>query len=165
VQRLHSRLRAGATLTVDTWTGDAQSSSLDAHDPGAGLALGQVAVGRERDSLSVHRGLAGPESRCPSDAVCVDAHRALRTDLFAAVSDDGSFEIGAQTRIANARFAVRLRNTGPQLSMNLPLAHWLGVSRWVPLEARLRLGLDGVDALPRVRRKGYGRDHGDRASR
>ena len=38
--------------------------------------------------------------------------------------------------------------SGPRASLVIPVARWLGISRFFPVEARLAIGLDGISAVP-----------------
>ena len=40
--------------------------------------------------------------------------------------------------------------SGPHASLVLPIARWLGIARFLPVEAHVDVGLDGISAGPRL---------------
>ena len=157
LRRLDAQLRAGATLAVDPWDADAAPfHPLTAHsifEHPVGRAIPKIAIERDRDSVAVRHDLVGAAARCPADSVCIDRRHALTGDVYAVVEDDGSFKLGAHTRLAEAHLGFEIGSDGPSVSMSLPLARWLGVARWLPLEARLGVSASGLDAAPGLGRR------------
>ena len=129
-----------------------------------GRSIPKIAIERDGDSLAVRHDVAGSAAECPADSVCIDRRHALVGDVYAVVEDDGSFKLGAHTRLAEAHLGFEIGSDGPSMSMSLPLAHWLGVARWIPLEARLGISAGGIDAAPGMGRRSA-EDRSDLASR
>ena len=154
LRRLDQRLRDGSTLVVDPWTPSADvlaattSHSIFQH---AGTKrMQQVSIERNRDSVAVRRELVGQGQHCPDEALCIDRDRALTGNVYAVLEDDGSFRIGAHTRFDHLHFGLEMGSSGPRVSMTLPVGRWLGLGRWLPIEASLAASAEGIDAAPRL---------------
>jgi hypothetical protein len=81
--------------------------------------------------------------------VCVDRARALRGTFYGRLDLSADARVGAHTSFHDAKLAVELSRSGPHASLVLPVAAWLGLSRWIPVEAFLEFGLEGISGGPR----------------
>jgi hypothetical protein len=50
--------------------------------------------------------------------------------------------------VRDASFRLEIDETGPQATLDLPLAALLGIDRWIPLRAALVVGLEGIRLAP-----------------
>ncbi len=91
------------------------------------------------------------QGACPGESLCIDHQPGLSGSLYASINLSANLVVGARTEIGDARFGIQLGRNGPQASLTLPLASWLGIARWVPLEAHVDLGFDGVSIGPRFK--------------
>jgi hypothetical protein len=108
---------------------------------------------RRKETLVAERQLAGSSSYCPQETTCVDVRREIDPVFFATSDVDGDVGVGARAAFEDARLSLEVGMSGPRASLVIPVARWLGIARFFPVEARLDIGLDGISAGP-------GRDDG-----
>jgi hypothetical protein len=163
LRRLDVSLRSGASLVVEPWQRDIPTARsalgkalLEGESP---AQLRQLRVARSRDSVEVERELFGRSVECPEATLCIDRARAHEGSLYARVDDDGGMRLGLNGSVANARLALEIGESGPRASVVLPIGRWLGVGRWLPAEFHLDLGLDGLEARPKLGRPHRGRSY------
>ncbi len=154
LRRLDAGLRRGAVLVVEPWVLDSEGASSELSralvDGGSPAQLRQLSVARSSSSVRVERELLARAPECPEATLCVDRARAYQGRLYARLDDDGEMRLGLGGRLARARLTIELGRFGPHASIVLPLGHMLGVGRWLPATLRLRLGVDGLAASPRL---------------
>jgi len=152
LRRLDARVRAGRTLIAEPWT-PAVGAGIDTVgstlvDGGRTRTVGDVEVARHREAVVAERDLGGSGAFCPRETTCIDLRRDVNQALFARTDADGDAGIGARAGFDDAQLALEVGTSGPRLSLVIPVARWLGISRFFPVEARLAVGLDGVSAGP-----------------
>jgi hypothetical protein len=103
---------------------------------------------RDERRLAVDRGFGRAQFDCPADTLCVDRERLLSGSLFGRFEADGEMVLGARTSFSGASLAVEFSRTGPQASLVLPIADWLHIARWIPLQAHLAVSLGGISIDP-----------------
>ena len=54
----------------------------------------------------------------------------------------------ARTGFHRAHLAVEMSRSGPEASLLVPISHWLGLDRWVAIEARVHVSLGGFSFAP-----------------
>jgi hypothetical protein len=111
-----------------------------------------VSLSRRKRGLKVAGNWIGHELRCPARIVCVDRARSLRATFYGRLDLSADARVGAHTSFHDAKLAIELSRSGPHASLVLPIAAWLGLSHWIPVEAFLELGLGGISAGPRFAR-------------
>lgn len=163
LRRLDVSLCGGAKLVVEPWQPDIPTvrsavgrALLEGESP---AQLQQLRVARRRDSVEVERALFSRSVECPEATLCIDRAHAHEGRLFARVDDDGGMRLGLDGSVANARLVLEIGQSGPRASVVLPIGRWLGVGRWLPAELHLDLGLEGLDASPRLGRAHRGRSY------
>ncbi|HTO69576.1 MAG TPA: hypothetical protein VMR31_06910 [Myxococcota bacterium] len=154
LRRLDARVRAGATLRVMPRAPDSLAG-LD--DFGSALVdqkrartWGDVALGRKDDKITADRQLGGDGRFCLADTPCIDRKLPVDGALFAQTDAEGAAGVGARAGYRQAQLQVTMGAKGPHASLVLPIARWLGITHYLPVEARVDVGLDGVSAGPRV---------------
>jgi hypothetical protein len=155
IRRLDAAVRAGAGLSAQPWSSPADSLGTALRRSllkGDTAKLGAVSLSRRKRSLKAAGNWIGHELPCPARTVCVDRTRALRAGFYGHLDLSADARVGARTSFHDAKLAVELSRSGPHASLVLPVAAWLGLSRWVPLEAFLELGLGGISGGPRFAR-------------
>jgi hypothetical protein len=153
LQRIDTALRDGGVLIAEPWTwkrGTAADVANLLADGGTLRTSGEVSIRREDESIDFKRSLVGAHLECPLEVTCVDRARELDSALYARIDEDGELRIGAKAGFGGAMLALEIGNSGPRSSLVVPLGYWLGVGRWVPVEAHVELGLDGVEVGPRL---------------
>ena len=108
-----------------------------------------MTLARGDDDLGLARDFGRASFSCPKATLCLDRVRSLSGSLYGRVEADGQLRIGARTSFKRASISLALVGSGgPQASIVVPVSHWLGIERWLPLEARLAVGLDGISIDP-----------------
>jgi hypothetical protein len=107
-----------------------------------------VEVARRSETLVAERDLGSSGAFCPRETACIDVHRDVNQALFARTDANGDTGIGARAGFEDAQLSLEVGTSGPRLSLVIPVARWLGIGRFFPVEARLAVGLDGVSAGP-----------------
>lgn len=154
LRRLDVGLRRGAVLVVEPWVLDSEGASSELSralvEGGSPAQLRQLSVARSSSSVRVERELFARSPECPEATLCVDRARIYQGRLYARLDDDGEMRLGLGGRLAHARLTIEIGRSGPHASVVLPLGNMLGVGRWLPAKLRLKLGVDGLAASPRL---------------
>ncbi len=152
LRRLDARVRAGGTLVANSWfsetAGGMDALSAALVDGARTRTVGDVEVQRDSDTLLAERQLGGGGAFCPRETACVDVQRDVDPVFFASSDASGEAGVGARANFENAHLTFEMGTFGPRASLVLPVARWLGIGRFFPVEARLGIGLDGVYAGP-----------------
>ncbi len=147
-------IRAGTPIGVEAWVYLEQSTAtvglLQALEAGEveepqrlSDRLDGLALERRRKDLQISHAFAAREG-CPEEVYCIDRARRVDGDVYARIGVDGAIRLGARTSFASASFALELNSGGAEASFSLPIARWLGLGRWIPMQASFGIGLDGV---------------------
>ena len=152
LRRLDARVRQGRTLVVTPWTPEA-NSGIDALgsalvDGERSRTIGDVELERRRETLVAERPLGGGGVVCPQQTACIELRREVDPVFFASSDSDGEVGVGARANFQDAQLSIEIGSHGPRASLVIPIARWLGIGRFVPVEARLAVGLDGISAGP-----------------
>jgi len=152
VRRIDTALADGQELRVQGWSGGSvawsaslQSALLD----GGGVGDADARFYRGDENLSAQHSI-GEMSTCPARAYCIDRESLFDASLQGFVDLDARGGIGADASLAHAYVSLRLDPSGPRAQVVLPIARWLGVERWVPLEAYLDVSLTSLSGGPRL---------------
>ena len=153
LRRLDRAVRAGMPLAVEPWTPDGPSAveSLESAALSGSGRGNRVSIQRGRDDVRLATSFGRAAFACPDQTVCLDRERVFSGSLYGRLELDADFRIGARTSFKRASVALEVGPLGPQASIVLPLAHWLRVERWIPLEARLSVGLEKLSFDPVLR--------------
>jgi hypothetical protein len=153
LRRLEDSISSGRQLVAEPWspsgTSLASSLALVALE-GDAKEFGALQLERGKDDLSLARGFGRLSYDCPAGTDCIDGARRFSGSVYGDLALDADFRVGARTSIVGASLAVELSASGPVASFSLPLGDWLGVDRWIPLEANLSVSLDGVSFSPLI---------------
>jgi hypothetical protein len=154
VRRMDARVRSGVTLqvaarkpvTADGFgeMGTALVDGKQAH------TIGEIELTRTNDKIVADRELGGDGAYCLPETPCIDRKLPVDGALYASTDAEGTAGIGAHADYREARLSVEMGTRGPHASLVLPIARWLGIVHFVPVEARVDVGLDGISAGPRV---------------
>ncbi len=151
VRRLDYAVREGAPLlayAVESAGLVDVASTVDALEDsivsGEEVADHEIRFRPKRKGLVVDGDLLGGAIPCPLGAVCVDAFRSVESRAFADLQVDGDAGVGVAATFHQAEVALRMSGDGPSASVTLPIAGWLGLGGWIPLGARLGVGVDGL---------------------
>jgi hypothetical protein len=154
VRRMDGRVRAGATLRVAPRL-PAVAAGLS--EVGAALVdgkrartWGDIALSRNDDKITADRELGGDGAFCLAETPCIDRKLPVDGQVFASTDTMGSAGVGARAGYRQAELSVVMGTSGPHATLVLPVARWLGIVHFLPVEARVDVGLDGVSAGPRV---------------
>jgi hypothetical protein len=153
IRRLDAAVRAGEPTLVRPW---------HARGPDYAEALRRVATGetdsittrapeqseRDEGDLVAGHAVVAEAGLCPASAVCLDRTTTLTTVASAHFESDGTVKLGARTSFQEAAVSVQLKGLGPSASVTVPVSSWLGFSRWLPMNARLGIGLGGISLAP-----------------
>jgi hypothetical protein len=154
VRRMDGRVRAGAKLRVAARlpAGAAGFSELGEAlvDGKRTHTWGEIAVARQEDKLMAGRELGGDGAFCIADTPCIDRKLPVDGQVFASTDSEGTAGVGARAAYRQAELSVVMGTSGPHATLVLPVARWLGIVRFLPVEARVDVGLDGVSAGPHV---------------
>lgn len=148
---LEAAVQSGATLYARAWSDDAtpvRAALRAALIEGEPEQARRIYFERRKNGLEARRQLLGSDLRCPERTVCIDRARKLGATAYARFDADGDLRIGAYTHISRVSFGLELTESGPRGSLELPLAHWLGLRRWAPFSARIGASMDGVSLRP-----------------
>jgi len=155
IRCIHTALREGATLSIEPWSvasdsvGKVLKRSLLKGDR---AELRSVSLQRRKESLNVAKTWLGREFKCPGRAVCVDRMSKVRSQVYGRLDLSADVRVGARTSFGGAKLALEVNRSGPHGSLVLPVAAWLGLSRWIPVEAFIEFGLGGISIGPRFAR-------------
>jgi hypothetical protein len=151
LRRLDSRVRGGGALVARAWV-DESASGMAAFSAALidseRTRTGAFEIQRQRETFVAERGLGGSSSFCPEGATCIDAESESDPVFYASSDADGEVGIGARAGFQNASFSLELSTSGPRASLVLPFARWFGIARFVPIDARVGVGLDGLTVDP-----------------
>ena len=152
LRRLDARVRAGRTLVAQPWTLEANASlgalGTALVDGEQTRTVGDVQVERRSDQVVAERELDGGGAFCPRATTCIDLRREVDPIFFASSGSDGEASVGARAGFEDAHVSFEFGTAGPHASVVIPVARWLGIGRFFPIEARLAVGLDGISAGP-----------------
>lgn len=158
LRALDSSLSGGYVVRVEPWD-PAESGALGTLESIKQAALigdaesrAGIAVEAGGDDIKAERSFGRASFRCPERAVCIDRERLVNGTLYSKFELDADFRVGARTGFNRASVALEVGPRGPQASLVLPLGDWLRVDRWIPVEARFSLGLDGMEFGPSFRK-------------
>ncbi len=151
VRRLDLAARSGLPIVAEPWS----PAPVRARE-GIETALlgreseipGAIRMQLQNENLGVVRGFGRASFACPDDTLCVDREQLISAAVYARFDLDGDVSMGASTSFSGARVGLRLTSSGPHASIVLPLASWLGIERWVPLQAHLAVSLEGISWSP-----------------
>lgn len=151
IRRLSSAIGGETRVRAEPWW--PASLSLTASLANTALTgdaadLGALALERHDESMSMHRGFGVSDYDCPEATVCVAPVSLFSGSVYGEI-EASDFQLGASTSLAGASLALGFGQDGPGASLVLPIARWLHVQRWVPLEARVDVSLYGVSLTPR----------------
>ncbi len=110
---------------------------------------GAVDVARGGDDVRLTRHWRA-SSGCPAGAACIDTEQAIDGFFYARVETDGDVRVGARTGLQGASLALDMGRSGPRATVVVPVARWIGLGRWLPLEAQVDIDLGGVSVGPRI---------------
>lgn len=153
IRRMDNALGAGSVLHAQTWS--VEEGPIVGHTFVGVLAEGEATeirstrLQRDDDSLHASRAIVGKAGECPQPAVCLERARALQSIATAQIDVEGNVSLEARADLGDAALALRVEGFGPSASVVLPLSRWLGFSRWLPLEAHVGIGVDGLSLGPR----------------
>lgn len=151
LHRLDAAVRAGAILVaLPIAPSDStlrESIGRVGIDGGSEVA-GGLHLERGDDDLRLERALDAAGLGCPERAVCVDRQAWISASVYGSLGTDSDAGVGASATFQRARLAVELSIAGPRASLELPVADWLGIERWVPVAARIAIGTDGIYVGP-----------------
>ena len=100
------------------------------------------------EDLDMERGFGRATFDCPSRTLCLDREALLAGTVFGRVDLDGEVMMGARATLVGASLSLVMSESGPRASITVPLGRWLRIERWVPLQAHLGVGLDGISIDP-----------------
>lgn len=154
VRRLDSRIRTGTTLRIAPRLPDV-AASLSALgtalvDGTRARTVGGIAISRQDEDIVASRDLGGDGEFCLPETPCIDRKLPVDGGIFARTSGEASAGIGARAGYRSARLSVMMGTSGPHATLVLPLARWLGITHFLPVEAHVDVGLDGLSAGPRL---------------
>ncbi len=155
VRRLADSVRAGGRLVAYPVAPPRDSvvesfeQGLVGRAPEAGRARA-VRVASERRGLSLHGDLLNGELPCPQDLMCVERHYPLTSAAFAELDADGELGVGATASFGRGSVSVGFSESGPSAGVTLPVMHWLGLGRWVPVGLDLGVSATGGSVGLRV---------------
>ena len=153
LRRLGSAVEGGSELYAVAWTartGPVSHSLKAALFDGSSAGVETLRIRRSSNGMKASRTLIGSRMVCPARAVCIDRDRRFRSDAYASFDADGSLKIGTRASFNHAGFAVAMGESGPRVAVSLPLGRWLGLHRWVPFVAQVRVSLGGVSFKPKM---------------
>jgi hypothetical protein len=151
IRRLESALVQGQVLVAEPtdigspelW-GGLSRALVDGQDQ----QIGALAMQRGEDDFRVVRQFGQASLVCPSYALCVDRERFFGGALYGQLDSDSELQLGLQTNLRDAHFAIGLTESGPAVSMVLPIGRWLGVGRWLPIAAYVGVSADSFYVGP-----------------
>ncbi len=155
IRRIDGALREGSGLVLKGWSNPQESMGKALKRSlvkGRTATLASVKVRRRKQTLNMEKSWRGPAFSCPERTVCVDRTRSIGASVYGRLDLSADARLGATTSFLNAKLALELSRSGPQGTLVLPLAAWLGLSNWLPIEAYVTIGLGGISAGPRFAR-------------
>jgi hypothetical protein len=153
LRRLDRSVRDGRILRAEPWNPTLAGVGAVGNalvDGGRVRTAAGVAVERDEETVSAERELGRQGGFCPPETACVDRKPAFSRGLYARSDADGDVSVGAAAGFASAQVSLEIGTDGPRASLVLPLARWLGLGRFFPVEARLGVGIEGISAGPNV---------------
>jgi hypothetical protein len=151
LRRLDRSIRSGRVLVarlLATEESEGIEAGLLRMLEGETARLASVEVQSGRDDLKLRQDLFGSGTACPEGVVCLARKRALAGQMYAQLEIEGEGKLGVVTSVRDASFRLEIDETGPQATLDLPLAALLGIDRWIPLRAALVVGLEGIRLAP-----------------
>jgi hypothetical protein len=156
IRRFDGAIRSGrAQAWVTAWSEQVDRGSLALRDlmaDGAEHRVARVDLERGSKRLRASRTLLGGAVSCPAQLVCMDRDRAWSSRAFAEVGPDGSVRLSTRASFHDLAISIELDELVPKASVSIPIARWLRIDRWLPLGARLGIGLDGISFGPTIRK-------------
>ncbi|MCZ6712390.1 MAG: hypothetical protein O7B29_00450 [Deltaproteobacteria bacterium] len=152
IRRIDRALHEGAGLALKAWSNPKESMGKALKRSlvkGRTATLASVQVKRRKRALNIEKSWRGPAFSCPKRTVCVDRTRSIGASVYGRLDLSADARLGARTSFLNARLGFELSRSGPQGTLVLPLAAWLGLSNWLPVEAYIEIGLGGISGGPR----------------
>jgi len=160
LSRLDRAIQRGYSIAASAWqtkqvggTPSMRATAFSVSDTllrGGSRSFDGVSVSRSGDDLRLDRGFGSPGFACPDEAVCLNRTPWVRGDVYGFAEVDGHLHLGAQAEFQQASVAIDLSGSGPQASVQLPLARWIGLERWLPVAARVEVGTESVYLGPVV---------------
>jgi len=152
LRRLESHVRSGRRLMVESVPVEAPSlvSRLAGTVfEGTSERAGALRFSRGEEEFYALREFGGSHLHCPDNTVCLDENPALSGTFYGKV-DLEDLDVGVQTSFHRAYFSLGVNNGLPNASLVLPIAYWMGLADWVPLEAQVAIGVDAISFGPRL---------------
>ncbi|MFI5315352.1 MAG: hypothetical protein ACHQ6T_06615 [Myxococcota bacterium] len=154
VRRLDAQIRSGVTLRAAPRTPDAAAGLSEVGtalvDGKSTHTIGEISLSRKDQNIVAGRALGGDGAFCLPETPCIDRRLPVAGALFAHTNAGGAAGIGARADYQAARLSVEMSTGGPHATLVLPIARWLGITRLLPVEAHVEVGLDGISAGPRL---------------
>jgi hypothetical protein len=155
VRRLDGAIRSGQVQArVLAWSerpDRARPALRQLFADGDAYRVAEVDIERGSKELRASRAILGGEVSCPAQLVCVGRARAWSGQAFAEVGSDGSVRLRTRASFHGMAVSLQINELVPSASVSIPIARWLRIDRWLPLGARLGIGLGGVSFGPTVR--------------
>jgi hypothetical protein len=158
LSRLDRAIQAGYSVVASAWhtsqaeeTRSIRAAAFSLGDTllgGGPSSYNTLSVSRGGEDLRLDRRFGEREFACPEEAVCLDRAPWVRGDLYGFAEVDGHLHLGARAEFQQASVALDLSGSGPQASVHLPLARWVGLERWIPVAAHFEIGTDSVYVGP-----------------
>lgn len=154
VRRLDARIRTGTTLRIAPRLPDVAAGLSEVGtalvDGARARTVGSISISRKDEDIVAGRELGGDGAFCLPETPCIDRKLPVDGGLFARTSGGDSAGVGARAGYRAAQLSVEMGTGGPHASLVLPLARWLGITHYLPIEARVDVGLGGLSAGPRL---------------
>jgi hypothetical protein len=153
LRRLEGAVREGASLRARAFAPDGPVLGLRRTllDGGSGRAAGGLEVVRDGEELQVAKRFVSERFPCPQRSVCIDRDSSVDAAVFGRLEADSDATVGLESRVFDTRLSFEVSTDRAEAEFVLPLTHWLGVDRWLPFDARVGVGTDGVSVFPRLR--------------
>jgi hypothetical protein len=152
IRRLEAQVRSGRRLIADSLPIEAPSlvsTFTGTMLEGTSERAGALRFSRGEEEFYALREFGGSAVHCPENTVCLDEQPLLAGTFYGKV-DLEDLNVGVQTTFRRAYFAIGVNNGLPNASLVLPIAYWLGLSDYVPVEAQVAIGVDSVSFGPRL---------------
>ena len=148
LRRLDGAIRSGQVQArVLAWSerpDGARPALRELFADGDGYRVADVDIERRSKELRASRAILGGEVSCPTQLVCVGRNRAWSGQAFAEVKPSGSVRLRTRASFHGMAVSLQINELVPSASVSIPIARWLRIDRWLPLGARLGIGLGGV---------------------
>jgi hypothetical protein len=154
VRRLDARIRTGTTLRIAPRLPDVAAGFSEVGealvDGTRARTVGDISISRQEGDIVADRDLGGDGAFCLKDLPCIDRKLPIDGQLFARTSGQDSAGVGARAGYRAAQLSVQMTTSGPHATLVLPIARWLGITHFLPVEAHVDVGLEGLSAGPRL---------------